>query len=346
MIAGIRDKLGKDAPAKGGAEAAGARAAAGDEKPGAACRCRPWNPSSSQLRNGGRTPPAIIVIDTMLDAPKEVFDKYQRETKAAMKAGERTGEVKGFIMPDGRVFIVADAATDARSVVGTVFHEVLSHHGLRGTFGKRIVQILDSVIDMRPADVANKAIRIRHGVAVRRQRRKAHGQRHSARHDEDDRRAAAEEVLVELAEQYPTLKEAGLIRRLIRAIKAWIMENMPNARQFLAMSDEDLIANHHPGAQLDSEGQTSRGGRWRSSVPTTAARTVRQVQLDKIGTERGAGLRYGLYFASKKEIAEHYREALSNNMSGPPRRFFRGVELNRNRPSTTLQRLSHKTDAR
>lgn len=314
MIAGIRDKLGKDAPAK--------------------AEQRPQEPEPPLVTKTGRglpvptvesivksitkwwkNAPAISVIDTMLDAPKEVFDKYQRETKAAMKAGERLGEVKGFIMPDGRVFIVADAATDARSVVRTVFHEVLGHHGLRGTFGKRIVQILDSVIDMRPADVANKAIE--YGMASQ---YGANGEKLTANAilrgmTKEDRRAAAEEVLAELAEQYLTLKEAGLIRRLIRAIKAWIMENMPNARQFLAMSDEDLIANFIiPARNWIQKGKASRGG----AVAFQRAyhgspHKFDKFRLDKIGTGEGAqAYGYGLYFASKKEIAEHYRNKLSD----------------------------------
>ncbi len=278
MIAGIRDKLGKDAPAKA------------DQKPqepeplvtktGRGLPVPTVESIVKSITTGWKNAPAISVIDTMLDAPKEVFDKYQRETKAAMKAGERLGEVKGFIMPDGRVFIVADAATDARSVVGTVFHEVLGHHGLRGTFGKRIVQILDSVIDMRPADVANKAIE--YGMASQ---YGANGEKLTANAilrgmTKEDRRAAAEEVLAELAEQYPTLKEAGLIRRLIRAIKAWIMENMPNARQFLAMSDEDLIANFIiPARNWIQKGKASRGG----AVAFSRAKTEGMATKDVVG---------------------------------------------------------------
>lgn len=283
MIAGIRDKLGKDAPAKA------------DQKPqepeplvtktGRGLPVPTVESIVKSITKWWKNAPAISVIDTMLDAPKEVFDKYQRETKAAMKAGERLGEVKGFIMPDGRVFIVADAATDARSVVGTVFHEVLGHHGLRGTFGKRIVQILDSVIDMRPADVANKAIE--YGMASQ---YGANGEKLTANAilrgmTKEDRRAAAEEVLAELAEQYPTLKEAGLIRRLIRAIKAWIMENMPNARQFLAMSDEDLIANFIiPARNWIQKGKASRGG----AVAFSRAKTEGMATKDVVGNQSGA----------------------------------------------------------
>ena len=48
----------------------------------------------------------------------------------------------------------------------------------------------------------------------------------------------------------------------------------------------------------------------------------------KIGTGEGAqAYGYGHYFADRKEVAEYYKEQLSDNTNGPPERFFRGVKL-------------------
>ena len=50
--------------------------------------------------------------------------------------------------------------------------------------------------------------------------------------------------------------------------------------------------------------------------------------LDHIGKGEGAqAYGWGLYFAGKKEIAEYYRNALADNTTGPPRRFFKGQPL-------------------
>jgi len=191
-----------------------------------------------------RNAPEIKVIASMEDAPADVFDKYQRETKAATDAGTQPGDVKGFITPDGTVYVVAAAATDPISIFGTVAHEVLGHRGLRGLFGKRLNSILDAVADTRAAEVAAKAVA--YGMATDTD---ASGAKRSARAIlkamvKEDRRSAAEEVLAEMAESMPNVKEAGLVKRAIRAVKAWLLENFPALRGVLKLSDGDIIANY------------------------------------------------------------------------------------------------------
>ena len=118
--------------------------------------------------------PAIIVIDTTLDAPKEVSDKYQRETKAATKAGERLGEVNGFHHA-GRPRVHRGRCRDRRTVCGGhgIPRSARLITGCAAPSASASSRSWIPSIDMRPADVANKAIGIRHGVAAYwRQRRK------------------------------------------------------------------------------------------------------------------------------------------------------------------------------
>ena len=170
MIAGIRDKLGKDAPAK--------------------AEQRPQEPEPPLVTKTGRSlpvptvesivksitkwwknAPAIIVIDTMLDAPKEVFDKYQRETKAAMKAGERPGEVR---------------ASSCRTAACSSWPMPRQTHGLWwARYSTKCSAITGCAAPSAsassrsgfrhrhaPGRRGKQEYRIRHGVAVRRQRRK------------------------------------------------------------------------------------------------------------------------------------------------------------------------------
>lgn len=52
-----------------------------------------------------------------------------------------------------------------------------------------------------------------------------------------------------------------------------------------------------------------------------------------IGTGEGAqAYGYGHYFADIKELAEYYREKLSDNMNGPPDRYFNGTKLKLHSP--------------
>lgn len=48
----------------------------------------------------------------------------------------------------------------------------------------------------------------------------------------------------------------------------------------------------------------------------------------KIGTGEGAqAYGFGHYFTDTKDVADYYRDKLSDNTNGPPRRFFNGVQL-------------------
>ena len=87
-------------------------------------------------------------------------------------------------------------------MVRVLFHESLGHFGLRGTFGPALAGILDRVAILQAAKVRAKA------------------KQYGLDYDKpSDRRAAAEEVLAEMAQTTPSL---GWGQKAIAAVRTWL----------------------------------------------------------------------------------------------------------------------------
>lgn len=159
--------------------------------------------------------PQIVVADNMDDTriPQAVRDYDQRQ-----KSLGATGEPEGFFY-GGKVYVMAGQMGSATDVMRVVFHEALGHVGLRGAFGKSLDQVLQQIIDARPALVEAKATA--YGLDMAKQA---------------DQLTAAEEVLAEMAQTRP---ELGVVRRAIAAVRTWLREHGFD----LKLSDDEIVRN-------------------------------------------------------------------------------------------------------
>jgi hypothetical protein len=176
-----------------------------------------------------------------------------------------------------------------------LWHESLGHFGLRGVWGKQLDGILDEVAAARPALIAAKAKQ--YGLDLSK---------------ESDRRMAAEEVLAEIAQNRPQI---GWVQRAVAAIRR-VLRGLGITT---GLSNNDIIANYI----LPARGFVERGRSARPSSMSSPAflrvfhgtpHTVDKFTTEKIGTGEGAqAYGWGLYFAGKREVAEHYRDKLSES---------------------------------
>lgn len=241
-----------------------------------------------------RKPADILVVRNMQDAqvPQRV-----REHDAALKSQGATGEPRGFIY-QGKVYLLSDQLHGAEQVTEVLFHEVLGHYGLQGAFGVGLKPILQQLATMRRALVEAKAQE--YGLDMS---------------DEEQRLQAAEEVLAEMAQTRP---EIGFVQRAIAAIRNWLRAHVPGL-QTMSLTDADVIQAYI----LPARGWVERGRKAKTAgvMPMfqrayhgTPHRGIEKFSTDKIGTGEGAqAYGWGLYFASKREIADHYRRKLSGD---------------------------------
>ncbi|WP_288073986.1 PLxRFG domain-containing protein [Pseudomonas sp.] len=158
--------------------------------------------------------PGLVVVESMQDPaiPQAVRLADQRQRQGGAK-----GEPKGFWY-DGSAYIVSGAHDNNTDVIRTLFHEVLGHRGLRGTFGKGLDPILSQIIQARRPDVAKKAKQYGLNMA-----------------NPKEALEAAEEVLADMAQEKP---ELGFVKRTIAAIRTWLRKNVPALKDMMLTDDE------------------------------------------------------------------------------------------------------------
>jgi len=170
------------------------------------------------IRSKWANAPEVVVVKSLQDeaVPEAVrtYDKGQRSTGAA-------GEPEGFFYK-GKVYLIADQLGGDADVRRVLLHEALGHFGLRGVFGQELGTILDRIATLNAGKVRTKAKQ--YGLDYDKQ---------------SERRAAAEEVLAEMAQENPQL---GWVQRAIAAIRTWLRENIPGAYA-MKLSDAELIRN-------------------------------------------------------------------------------------------------------
>ncbi|MDR6453882.1 PLxRFG domain-containing protein [Variovorax paradoxus] len=170
------------------------------------------------IRAGWGNSPDIVVAFDMGDP---VVPDAARRADLKQRSGGARGAPEGFYYR-GKAYLMASRLPTANDAARVLFHEVLGHHGLRGQFGKELDGVLDQIGTMRRADVDAKI--------------KEYGLRGV---NKLDRRAAAEEVLAEMAQTHP---ELHFVRRAIAAIRTWLRQHVPGFRN-LRMTDDEIVRN-------------------------------------------------------------------------------------------------------
>ncbi|WP_213956356.1 PLxRFG domain-containing protein [Variovorax sp. dw_954] len=160
--------------------------------------------------------PPVVVVSSLADpqVPEAV-----RVHDAGQSAQGASGNPEGFYYK-GTVYILADEMRSDEHVARVLFHEALGHFGLRGVFGDSLAPILDQLAAVRQGDVAAKARE--YGLDMTKP---------------GERRAAAEEVLAEMAQARP---EIGFVQRAIAAVRTWLRENVA-AFKNLSLSDAEIV---------------------------------------------------------------------------------------------------------
>ncbi|QIL80984.1 phosphoribosyltransferase [Diaphorobacter sp. HDW4A] len=161
----------------------------------------------------------VVVAFDMQDP---VVPESARRADLKQRSGGARGAPEGFYYR-GKTYLMASRLNSPQDAARVLFHEVLGHHGLRGRFGKELDTILNQVANMRKPEVDAKI--------------KEYGLRGVNRLD---RRAAAEEVLANLAETHP---EMGFVRRAVAAIRTWLRENVPGFKN-LELTDGEIIRSY------------------------------------------------------------------------------------------------------
>lgn len=160
--------------------------------------------------------PEVVVIESMSDP--RVPEAVRKEDNRQQSQGA-AGEPEGFFY-GGKVYLIAPQLGGDADVVRVLFHETLGHFGLRGTFGTSLGGILDRVAILQAAKVRAKAKQ--YGLDFDKP---------------SDRRAAAEEVLADMAQATPDL---GWGRKAIAAVRTWLRTHVQGFRQ-MALSDDEVV---------------------------------------------------------------------------------------------------------
>jgi GGDEF domain-containing protein len=240
----------------------------------------------NDLRANWKNAPQIIVVDDMSDPA--IREAVRAENDRQLSQGAE-GQPEGFF-DAGKVYVVASEMSSAADVQRVVFHETLGHYGLRGTFGKELNKVLESIVIMRRKEIDAKAKQ--YGLDVSKS---------------GDRMIAAEEVLAEMAQTNPQL---GFVQRAIAAIRTWLRNNGFK----LELTDNDIIANYLLPARAFVKGQgkdqssESMALAFQRSNQTDAFENVIN-KIKSLGININANEKNGDIALSKIEVPKNERES-------------------------------------
>ncbi|HEV6963940.1 LPD38 domain-containing protein [Roseateles sp.] len=221
---------------------AGGALSRGPGQPGGAMSVPAVEDLARSLAAGWARAPEIIVVRNLQDAkvPAAV-----RAEDAKQRSQDAEGDVGGFYY-GGKVYLVADSIDSGADVQRILFHEALGHAGLRAVFGKALAPILGDIAVARAAEVRAKAAEYGLDFA-----------------DPQQRQAAAEEVLAEMAQTRP---ELGFVKRAVAAVRTWLRANVPGFAN-LKLSDAEIIQNY----LVPARGFIERGRERAAPAPGPAA---------------------------------------------------------------------------
>ncbi|QNK68448.1 PLxRFG domain-containing protein [Variovorax sp. PAMC26660] len=192
--------------------------------------------TADAVKAGWANAPGVIVAFDMNDP---VVPESARRADLKQRSGGARGAPEGFYHR-GKVYLMASRLNTPADAARVLFHEALGHHGLRGAFGGQLDGILNQIGTMRRAEVDAKI--------------KEYGLRGVNRLD---RRAAAEEVLAEMAQTTPDI---SFVRRAVAAIRTWLRHNVPGFRNMAVTNDEIIRSYILPARRFVERGDPGGGG--------------------------------------------------------------------------------------
>lgn len=256
-------------------------------------------------------------------------EKMRRGVESRNALG-RKGVTAAMYSPDtGRVFIFTQVTKTPARAVWHAAHEIAGHEGLRTLLGDRI----DPALNIARQNPTVKAL----ADEIYSQRKIADQMAKSGKTHADGVLLATEEALAELAAAVRTGDYAHIGERygvdVPQGVQASVKAAIANFLKRLKAMIDDLFGKHvftdeDVRSLLDAAFDAAQ--RRASGQPTASVErpdgssaleqvvfhgtphTVDKFSLQKIGTGEGAqAYGWGMYFAGRKEIAEHYREKLS-----------------------------------
>lgn len=219
----------------------------------------------------------------------------------------------------GDSWIVADN-TSADQIRGRVLHEVGVHAGMRKMLGDELYKETLRIIDKKAeTDPAFKKARAK------------------AERSANDPSHVQEETLAYLIEDAP---ESSAVRRVLSAIRQWVYRITGGRLVKLTKADLQEMAvaalrRHAREAEIARNGESKP---WYMTVFHGSPFRFSKFTLDHIGKGEGAqAYGWGLYFASKKEVANWYTGNVSGGAFVPT---FYTIKGERTRSGTPEQKAA------
>ena len=231
----------------------------------------------------------------------------------AAKKQDAEGTIYG-VYYDGEVHIIASKMRSEKDVEGVIFHEVYGHYGARIFFGKDLKPEFNRLYLQLQSKGVQK-IAEDNGIDMNTYLRAAKDMPYEQR-----AQYLVDELLAHLQEKSVT---DSLPVKAVKAIKAFIGAIRAQLRKlgFAKLSEigeTDLFNVLNKMKQAAEEGAKNKRGKRSDPLFMVAyhgsPHDLNKFDSSKIGTgEGGQAYGYGLYFAGKKEVAEHYKEVLGGD---------------------------------
>jgi len=239
------------------------------------------------LISGWRANINVNVVDSIDDLPPALKEAVIRDAAQ---------EAQGFVTAEGDIYILASNLADVSDAAATLYHEGLGHLGLRALFNKRLDGVLQQIYD------GNKKLRDEADTWF---------EENSGAYPENSnpRLRALEEVLAIQSEEGRIdaniwAKITAIIKDMGRRVGIKSSFSDREVRAILAMAHDQIINGPHKSA-------TIKGLRYMLRAWHGSPHDFDEFSTGAIGTGAGTLYGWGLYFSSKKEIAEYYRDELA-----------------------------------
>lgn len=243
-------------------------------------------PVVDELLKGWKGKPKIHVVNRIYELPQ----KLQEEIRAAGAELDFRG-----VLWKNEVYILAPRLENRAQLEEVVLHEVVGHYGLRGIMGREMVPLLTQVYkDLGNSEKANEL-----------KQTYFNGQFNdrSLKH----RLTVAEELIAHLAETGEH-RHQTLLRKIVDAVR----KGLRRLGFEMKITRTDLLNLLAASEQAVRSGNMSRPSKHDINFRRAYHGTPHQFDqfsLEAIGTGEGAqAFGWGLYFASKRSVAEFYRD--------------------------------------